>query len=220
GAGAGPFLAAARRAIDAVWVLVEGRSDRLAGPSVLDALAAEWQGAGGSVVRIPRDGTGPTRLRSLAADVTTRLVLVGEEAGVTDLLRWLADDLELRDRTLAVVSVGGVIGGRGDEAGPYGEAACQDWLGAHFGQTDLDTEVVRRTPYFGVQWLDRAAWPPGAPGLPLQASRFPEPHRQGTAATMVEVVDLGPLWVDAPPPPELVARGLVAVVCGWIASRR
>ena len=100
-----------------------------------------------------------------------------------------------------MVSIGGVIGGIPDEAGPYGESACRDWLAAHFGHRDLDTDVVRRTPYFALQWLDRGAWPPGVPGLPLQASRFPEPHADGATAETVESVDLGPLWVDRAPPP-------------------
>ncbi|MEZ4242105.1 MAG: hypothetical protein R3F59_39310, partial [Myxococcota bacterium] len=132
----------------------------------------------------------------------------------------LADAADLRDQVVAVLSIGGVIGGRTDEEGPLGEAARRDWLGAHFNQLDLDTEVVRMTPYFAVQWLARGVWPPGAEGLPLQASRFPDPATEATLVETIEVVDLGPLPADRPLPLDLVARALVAVVLGWVRSRR
>jgi hypothetical protein len=146
------------------------------------------------------------------------VVVVGEEAGVASVLRVLAGNADLRDQVVAVASVGGVVGGRTDEEGLFGEAARRDWLAAHFTQTGLDTDVVRLTPYLAMQWLDRAAWPPGVPGLPLQNARFPEPGAEGATATTIEAVDLGPLPPDAPA--DLVARALIAVVAGWVATRR
>jgi hypothetical protein len=211
GEGDRVFLDALRRSVPARWVLVEGRSRS----GVLAAVAAELADA--AVVPWGEDDLGPA-LRALAGEREDRLVLVAEEAGVARLLRALVGAADLRDHVLAVVSVGGVVGGRTDEEGPYGEAACRDWLAAHFTQSGLDTDVVRLTPYLALQWLDRAVWPPGIPGLPLQSSRFPEPSGEGATATTLEVVDLGPLPTDAPP--ELVARALVAVTSGWIATRR
>jgi hypothetical protein len=159
-------------------------------------------------------------LRHAAPDVSDRLVLVGEEAGVARMLRTLHDAVDVRDQVVAVVSIGGVVGGRDDEAGPYGRAACQDWLAASFVQRELETDVVRLTPYLAVQWLDRAAWPPGVRGLALDAQRFPEPDAEGATATTVEVVDLGPLPADGGLEPGLVARALVTVTTLWVATRR
>ena len=144
---------------------------------------------------------------------------MGEEAGTASLLRLMAEDMALREQVSAVVSVGGVIRGRSDERGPLGEAACRDWLDAWFGQNTLDTDVVRLTPYFALQWLDRSTWPPGVPGLPLEASRFPPPHTRAATATTLEVVDLGPLPADPELPVALVARALIAVVSAWIVHR-
>ena len=218
GAGDRAFLEAARRAVPARWVLLRGREGRLAGPSLIDALAAEIDDA----VVIPwSDGSPEAAVRAaIGDDVSARAICVAEEAGTAALLGALADAADLRDLVLAVVSIGGVIGGRTDEEGPYGTAARTDWVEAHFNQLDLDTEVVRATPYLAVQWLDRAAWPPGVPGLPLQASRFPEPKADGTLVETVEVVDLGPLPADRPLPTDLVARALIAVVSGWVRSRQ
>jgi hypothetical protein len=209
------FAELARKGLD--WVLLDGRPDHRVGPPVMDALAAELPGA----LRVPHGAEDLlARIQARLTDPTVRVVLIAEEAAATDLLRALLEDAAVRDQVAAVVAIGGVVGGRTDEAGPYGEALCKDWLQAHFGHRDLDTDVVRRTPYFAVQWLDRTAWPPGVPGLPLQAARFPEPSEEGATAATVEVVDLGPLWVDRAPPPEVVARALVAVVAAWVRSRR
>jgi hypothetical protein len=226
GRGERGFVEAAVRAVPARWVLLEGRPGRLVGPSVLDALASELAGVGpphdrSGVVRVPwGDDSAEAAIRAAITEDDQRLVLVAEEAGVARALEALVDAADLRDQVAAVVSVGGVIGGRTDESGPLGEVARRDWLGAHFNHLDLDTEVVRMTPYFAVQWLDRAAWPPGAAGLPLQASRFPAPAADRTLVETVEVVDLGPLPSDRPIPVDLVARALIAVVLGWVRSRR
>lgn len=216
GAGDERFVAAARRSVAARWVLVEGRLERRVGPPVLDALARLLPDA----TRIPFGAELSAILEPLLPQVSDRVVLVAEEAAVTDVLHLLVEDLGLREHVLAVVSLGGVIGGRTDEDGPYGEAKCQDWLGAHFRQTELDTDVVRLTPYFALQWLTHGVWPPGVPGLPLQASRFPEPDATDAPVITVEAVDLGLLPTDRDLPADAVARALIAVVCGWVASRR
>jgi hypothetical protein len=221
GTGDTTFRTALLRAVPARYVLFEGRPDKRAGPSVLDAMVSELEAAGQPAVRVPWGQTAQAseQVRGVCPQLSDRAVLVAEEAAVIELLRVLQQDAELRDRVSAVVSVGGVIGGRTDEPGPYGEATCQDWLGAHFTQNELDTELVRLTPYMAVQWLDRRAWPPGVPGLPLAHSRFPEP-RSDVPIDTIESVDLGPLPADRPVPVELVARALLAVVGGWVHSRR
>lgn len=214
------FLSVARRRIHARWVLVEGREDRRVGPSVLPALAALLPDA----IHVPFEDGDPevlaVTLRSVPVDASGRVIVVAEEAGVTRALRALAAAADVRDLLLALISVGGVIGGRTDEEGPYGAQACRDWNEAHFDQSELDTDVVRLTPYLALQWLDREVWPPGVPGLPLDAARFPEPRSEGATATTLEVVDLGPLPADEGLPVDLVARALIAVASAWVATRQ
>lgn len=221
GAGDRGFVEAARRAVPARWVLLDGRPGQLVGPSVLGALA-EALGDDGVLARFPYAEDDPVagRILALLGGPADRVVLAAEEAGVARALSALVDDAELRDRVLAVVSIGGVIGGRTDDAGLFGEVSRRDWLGAHFNHEDLDTDLVRRTTYLAIQWLDRGAWPPGAPGLPLSSSRFPEPRAGGAITATVESVDLGVLPCDRELPLDLVARGIVAVVLGWIHTRR
>ncbi len=229
------FARAALRAADATWVLVEGRADRQVGPSVLPSLQ---EVLGDAAVRIPYDDGDVASLGAALherASAGQRLVAVAEEAGTVRLLRALLAQAEVRDQLLAVVSVGGAVMGRADEEGVLGRATCRDWMEAHFGQHDFDTDVVRLTPYFSVQWLDPVAWPPGVSGLPLECQRFVEPHERGATATTVEVVDLGPLLVERPSDwviaeglpdvpsqldPELVARALIGVVSAWTVHRR
>ena len=150
----------------------------------------------------------------------TRLVLVAEGDAVPGLLQVLVDHAGLRDQVVAVVSVGGVIGGRSDvDEGPLAESTRLDWMERWFGQEHLDTGVVRLTPYMSLQWLDRQAWPPGVAGLPLQHQRFPEPAEQAATAQTIESVDLGVAPHESGDD-ELLAKALLFVVCGWVASRR
>lgn len=208
------FVATARRRVPATWVLVAGRPERQVGAPVLAALAAILPDA----IRLDHGADVIAAVRPHLEDLARRVVLVAEEASVADLLRLLVARMDLREQVAAVVSIGGVIGGRADEDGTYGAKACEDWVEANFKQVSLDTDVVRLTPYFCAQWLAPGVWPPGVPGLPVQASRFPEPNGVGAPVTTVEVVDLGLLPVDADA--DAVARALVAVVCAWVASRR
>ncbi|MEM6925835.1 MAG: hypothetical protein AAF602_02815, partial [Myxococcota bacterium] len=94
-----------------------------------------------------------------------------------------------------------------------------DWMQGNFRTKTLETDVVRLTPYFALQWLDRSVEEPGIVGLPLASMRFPEPEHDASAQT-VEVVDLGPLPADDGLPLDLVARALVVCVSAWVASRR
>ena len=145
-------------------------------------------------------------------------MVVGEAEGVHLILRGLVLDAGLRDRVRAVVSVGGVLGGRTDEDGPWGEASIRDWMAAWFRHRELDTEAQRSTPYLALQWLDRSADPPGVPGLPLGSARFPEPADEGGLDAYVDPLDLGPVPTDVPL--EQAARALWAVTECVVASRR
>lgn len=223
GGGDPAFGECLQRRFPARWVLVEGRAGRRVGPTLLDALEACLD----DTVRLPwRDGAVEEAVEALRAELRAqiasredRLVLVAEEAGVALALRALAGAPDIRDQIHAVLSIGGVIGGRRDEEGPFGEERSRAWLASQFGQEALDTEVVRLTPYLSMQWLDRESPVPGAGDLSLDAQRFPEPLSDATVDT-IEVVDLGPLPVDPDLPREQVARALVSVVTCWVLSRR
>ena len=87
-----------------------------------------------------------------------------------------------------------------------------------FGHGEMDTDCVRRTPYMSLQWLDLTETTPGVAGLPMSEARFPRP--KPGPIEMIEVVDLGPLWVSTPPPHDLTSKALVGVVCGWVLTQR
>jgi hypothetical protein len=219
-ANADALRAALGRVLPARWILVEGRSDRSTGPTVLPSLLAVLPDA----LVVPFGDGAPEALDAIATaaapDTGDRLVLAGEEAGVARIMRVLHANAELRDKVAAVLSIGGVIGGRYDEDGPYGRAASAEWLSASFVQRELETDVVRLTPWLAVQWRDPDVQPPGLRGLPVEAQRFPTPDPEGATAQTMEVVDLGPLPVDPALDPALVARALVTVTTLWVASRR
>ncbi len=219
GAGRGTFADAVARAVPARWILIEGSGTIPACPSLLGAIAEDWADASETIPYGEDASALEARLSELAG-AGERLVLVGEEAGVARMLRILAADAEIRDQVFAVISIGGVVGGIPGREGPLGEEACRDWLGAWFSQRTLDTDVVRLTPYFSLQWLDRSAWRPGVEGLPLANARFPEPDARDATAITLEVVDLGPLPSDPELPTALDAQALVAAVSAWIMHRR
>lgn len=220
GAGDPAFLQALRRRYRARWVLVEGRSEPVLIGALQDVLSEEAtriQWAGGELGEAEADLLAE-RLRALLPSRDARLMLVAEEAGVAWVLRALAAAADLRDQVDAVLSVGGIIGGLPGVPGPLGERDAEDWLGAHFNQAGLDTEVVRLTPYLSVQWLDRQAPVIGVGELPIAAQRFPVPPDD--AVETIEAVDLGVLPVDPELPSAQVARALVATVACWVLSRR
>ncbi|MEN0061943.1 MAG: hypothetical protein AAGA48_07300 [Myxococcota bacterium] len=213
--------AALWRSLPVRWVLIKGRSSHPSPAPVLDALA---QILGERAVMLKGDAGAEgvaEALGELADDDGPPLVHVGEEAGVTWLLHALPDNVVLRERTQAILSVGGVIGGRSDvDSGPLSTMAQRDWLGAHFRQRQIETDVVRLTPYFAVQWLDRTCEEPGIEGLSLASMRFPDPDPTDASAITVETVDLGPLPAIPTLPTELVARALITFITAWLAQRR
>jgi hypothetical protein len=156
----------------------------------------------------------------LAEDVDARLVIAGVGTGIVSVLRALLADPQLRDRVVAVLSIGGTIGGWEGHAGLLDPAVCEDWLERNFRHEALDAEVVREIPYLAVQWLSPGASPPGADGLYVQRSRFPEPKYQGNEPLMVRVVDLGVLPTDPEPDPAAVVDALRVVTSLYALSRQ
>lgn len=215
GAGASEAFPGALRRLGATWVLLDGRD--AGAPRVLDALAGRLP----DTVRVPWSGSPDgeslvSALDAALADPARRFVLVAADGGVQSALRALVAHAGLRDRVLAVVAVGGVIGGVPGDDGPLGQAALTDWMGAWFTHHRLDTEVTRRTPYLALQWLDRAADPPGAFGVPVASARFPEARLESLTQESVQSVDLGVLPAESDP--ELVADALWATVTLWVRA--
>ncbi len=143
-----------------------------------------------------------------------RFVLVAEGRAVHVLLRLLAAHPGLRDRTLAVVSIGGTLAGLPDVDGVLGARSVEDWMGRWFGHDTLGTDAIRATPYLSMQWLD----PQRADDL--ASGRFPEPVGAPGVPEAVDVQDLGALWADPDVPRVQVARALIGVVGGLVLSRR
>jgi hypothetical protein len=210
------FGEALRAKLGATLVWLSGRSPH--GPSLRAAVAAVTP-----IVEVPWAERAPddtaAALRAALRDPLGRMVVFAEGEAVLQLLRGLAEAADVRDRVIGVVSIGGVIGGLEGEDGPYGAAAARDFLDGRFDQRTLETDLVRGVPYLSLQWWDRDTWPPGLPGLPLPHQRFPPP-RADDGPEIVEVMDLGALFPASMPPPDLVARALVAVVSGIVVSRR
>jgi hypothetical protein len=217
GAGDGvAFREALVRRLPAHWVLVDGpHPGEHPVPTLLEALRGE---VGDRAVWVPiPEGTpeeGATILRAAMEEpleeLSDRLVVVASGPAVHLVLRALVEAPGLRDRLLAVVSVGGVVMGR--------EGELSDWMGRWFNPAELDTEMNRVTPYLHLAWYDREADPPGIPGLPIAATRFPQP--EAGALSSIEVVDLGLLPTDPDLPLEQVARALWALTTLWVYTRR
>ena len=201
------------RRMDAQWFLVESGS----GPARVIPSLATLLGERGAQVDLSGDAL-VQYLEAALPHVGDRCVLVGEGAGIVHILNALRDRVQLRDQVVAVVSIGGVIGGLEGEPGQLGTVARRDWLEAWFQHRHLDSEVVRRTPYMALQWLDRSQWPPGAEGLEIAHARFPQVPEEPIET--IEVVDLGVLPADDGLPSLQVARALMTVVSCWILSRR
>lgn len=149
-----------------------------------------------------------------------RLIVAATGAAVPVVLRALAERVDLRDRVIAVVSVGGAVGGLPDQQGPLSAAVADDWMAHNFQHGLMDVEILRRIPYASMQWLDLAAEVPGAAGVPVSRARFPEPEWDGRAFRCVEPVDLGVVPVEADLPVDDVVAALRLVVDLWVLSRR
>jgi len=210
-----PVHEALLRHAGTTWVWITDDADGRIGPALAELVADLHR-----LQAAPRDAL-VEALADLVEVRDRRLVLFAEGDAVPAMLEVLAAHAGLRDRVVAVVSVGGVIGGRTDrDDGPLSEEVRADWMGHWFGQKKLDTDEVRLTPYLSMQWLDRDAWPPGIEGQPLQHQRFPEPSDQGVQLHTIESVDLGPIPVAGGPSDRTIAKALLFVVSAWVVARR
>lgn len=151
-----------------------------------------------------------------------RLIVAVTGRAAPVVLRALYARVDVRDRVIAVVSVGGAIGGGPATTGPLSPAACADWLEANFHHDTMDVEILRRIPYVALQWIhpDSLRGRPGAAGVDVAAGRFPEPTYDGRAFRCVEPVDLGVLPVEPDLPLADVAGALRTTVGLWVMSRR
>jgi len=224
GAGSTSFRRALLDRVGAKWVLIRGADATSVAAQVLDRAAVEVGGFAHTIDWPELESEAAVRrvaaaISALIDSWQDRVVLLCESEGTALAIRALAQDGALRDPVLAVVSIGGVIGGRVGLSGQLGERACEDWLGAWFTYGRLDSESVRLTPYMSVQLVDLSCRQVGLPGLPLANQRFPDPRDDGTLQTL-ESVDLGPLVVTPDLPLDQVARALIAVTGCWVLNRR
>jgi hypothetical protein len=217
---AGGLLPALARRLGAAWVLVDGRG---AGPDLLGAVA---RGVPGSV-RIPSEDDLEGWVNSLHAALqqqveapADRVVIVAADTGIQAVLRVLVRDPGLRDRVLAVVSIGGVLGGLPDDDGPLGERALSDWMGRWFGHDTLDTDALVPTPYLALQWWDIDADPSGALGVPIRAARWPAPRAPAGVPESILPIELGLLPTDPELPLDCIAEALVGVTVGTVLAWR
>jgi hypothetical protein len=221
GAGDGTFGQKLQRRLNAQWIIVQGAP----GIHHSDLVPALLNEVSGEVVQEPDLDACVAAVLALmervAPDVDHRVILVGEGNGIVAVLRALKESPPLRDRTRAVVSLGGPVDGYPGMDGPYGEQTQHDWMAAWYRHSTLDTELVRETAYFSIQWLDRSVRPPGVDGLPLARARFPHPPDEGAKGvpSVLVSVDLGPLPADVPLPLSVIARGVIATVGMWVLRR-
>jgi hypothetical protein len=141
-------------------------------------------------------------LLALCDTPARRLAVVLRGGEVLALLRALAASPVLRDRVLAVISVGGPIA-----SGPDEEAS----LAELYTHERLEPELQRTTGFFAITDVD-----PEAPlGTPWAPQRFPDvPVADGGRETLTSV-DLGPLPVGLQPPLRL-ARALLVLIAAWV----
>ncbi len=145
-----------------------------AGPSLAENIRA----ANLRAVDVP---VGAPPAESLAAPLTAlsdRLIILCDGARAGPLMRMLAQTPALRDRLLALVSIGGAL--------PPEDA---EWLKEAFTHEAFDTELLRTTPYASIVDVD-----PGRSGETDQAAqRFPIPPPPTHDFKTIASVCLGPL---------------------------
>lgn len=189
------------RAVPATWIVV-GRDGKA--PGVLDALVGL-----GAHRAFDEENLG-NELLEHAPTAADRLVIVAAGDSVAAVLRVLVDRPELRDRVLALLSIGG------DCQGPR----HTDWMGAHFTDEQMDLEAHRPLLFLALQWLDPSASPLGFDGLDVRHARFPQPQRSGPQARVVHAVDLGVLPPVSPVSTTAIAKALKLVTGLLILSGR
>jgi hypothetical protein len=143
-------------------------------------------------------------LREADPPAAARWVVVAAGDAPVEVLSLMAADLGVRERVVALVSVGG----------RFGSPEAMDRL-AHLLAGDLlAAEVSRVTSLCSIAWFQRAVDPPGVAGLPIEQQRLPDAVAEG-----VEVVDLGVLPDDAELPGPQLARALLGFLACYLPSR-
>lgn len=130
-----------------------------------------------------------------------RLVIVTRGDAVSDVTRLLHGEPLLRDRVLAVISLGGAIQG----------SANKDWMDDNFQHLAFDTELNRRTLYMAVS-------DPGETFEDASDQCFPTPPVPPSGWAPIESVDLGPLPLDEQDP-EVLSRALWVLLCFCVSTR-
>ncbi len=108
-----------------------------------------------------------------------RLVLVAEGEGICAALLALEASAGLRDRVVAVISIGGAIGATPE-------------LDTRFTHDRMDTELNRATPYLAVQVVD----PADPMATDWAGQRFPVPAPTSSGRAPIVPIDLGPIPPD------------------------
>jgi hypothetical protein len=154
--------------------------------------------------------TGAAAVEALFAPVeaalsrdSDRVVLIAAGGAVLRTLAALVEGGGLRDRCLAVLTLGAALG----------DEPARAWLATHFDNQHLDTELRRSVPYLCVVDVDPAD--PLARDWADQRLPSPPPLPSGRAA--VDVVDLGPLHLSALPP-RVLARGVLLLLALRLAA--
>lgn len=195
----------ARRLADVVFVL-----DGLE-PALVAEITAAWPGL--RAVQLPAAGADPTGSEAVEVLLdavegalqrdSDRVVQLAGGQGVQRTLAALVEGGGLRDRCLAVLSLGGQL--KTPEFRP--------WLDQHFDNESLDTELKRSVPYLHVIDVD--------PADPLASDwdrqRFPQPPPLPSGRAAVDVVDLGPVHLSGLHP-RVLARGILLLLALRIAA--
>lgn len=187
-----PLQAALTRRLGAV-VMVE------LGAGVAAELAAAAPGLRAAAVE---PAAGPEALAeallALAQSPSDRLALfVGGDAALP-ALRALVSSPALRDRLVAVVSVGGLLGETPED---------RAWLAENFVHEALEPELNRAIPYAAVLEVDpEEALAPSRPDA-WEKQRFPVPAPSSSGRDAIDAIDLGPLVLRKVPRAQL-ARAL------------
>ena len=155
----------------------------------------------GAVFAIGSDSVSAESLIALLEEDHQRLVIATRGDVVTQVTRLLHGHPLIRDRVLAVISLGGSIQG----------SENRDWMDQNFQHLAFDTELNRRTLYMAIT----------DPGDAFEDARdqcFPDPPVPASGWDPIESVDLGPLPL-AQQDPEVLARALWVLLCFCVSTR-
>ena len=147
------------------------------------------------------DSVSAEGLIALLKEDHQRLIIMTRGDAVNSVIRLLHGHPLIRDRVLAVISLGGAI------QGPENK----DWMDRNFQHVAFDTELNRRTLYMAIT-------DPGDGFQDASDQCFPDPAVPPSGWNPVESVDLGPLPL-AQQDPEVLARALWVLLCFCVSTR-